>query len=308
MTLYSCSIKNIQRGQGASSVAKAAYNSRSRLEDIRTGNIYDYSRKLDLGFSEIIAPKNAPDWITNRQELWANNELANKRRDSRVAKEILVALPRELEINQQLDLVRKLVAKNLIPLGAIADINAHELDRSILPEEELDNWNPHCHILISTQHLEAEKFGRKITELNQKDFVLKIREAWANLTNEALANAGIDARVDHRSNQVRGINRIPQIHLGHRVWALRKKGMATDRGEQYQYIEERNLEIELITGSVTKALEAAKNNTAAQVANQDLLHHQPTNRQPQSKNRDRSHSPARKNNYLTRGRAEIRVK
>lgn len=254
MALYSCSISNIKRSDGRSSVAKAAYNSRSKLEDLRTGNIYNYSQKEDLGFSEIIIPKNAPEWANERQQLWSKNELANKRRDARVAKEILVALPRELDTNEQLNLVRKFVAENLTPLGVVADVNAHELDPSRLPPEERADWNPHAHILISTQHIENGEFGRKITELNQKDFVLRLRESWANQTNKALEAAGSMKRVDHRSNQARGINQIPQIHLGSKVWAMKQKGIATERGDQFLAIQERNQEIDNITAEVTAAI------------------------------------------------------
>ncbi|MEM6611609.1 MAG: MobQ family relaxase [Cyanobacteria bacterium P01_C01_bin.72] len=270
MALYSCSIKNIKRGQGASSVAKAAYNSRSRLEDTRTDNLYDYSRKQDLGFSEIIAPENAPAWVKDRQQLWAKTELANKRRDARTAKEILVALPRELDINEQLSLVRKFVAKNLTPLGVIADVNAHELDPSILPKQERENWNPHCHILINTQHLADGEFGQKITQLNNRSFVLDLRESWADLVNERLEAIGSSDRVDHRSNRARGIDRLPQIHLGHRVCSLKKKGIATDRGARYQEIEQRNQEIKTITLSVSEAIRIArlKKQQAAELAHQ----------------------------------------
>ncbi|MEL6578659.1 MAG: MobQ family relaxase [Cyanobacteria bacterium J06621_12] len=258
MALYSCSIKNIKRGRGASSVAKSAYNSRSRLEDTRTGNSYDYSRKQDLGFSEIITPKNAPIWVKDRQQLWANNELANKRRDARVAKEILVALPRELDINEQLYLVRKFVAENLTPLGVIADVNAHELDPNILPPDERENWNPHCHILISTQHLVDGEFGPKIVELNDRKFVIDLRKSWAELVNQKLEAIGSLERVDHRSHQARGIDKIPQIHLGHRVCQLRKRGIATDRGDRYEFIKERNREIETINSHLSDAIQQAK--------------------------------------------------
>lgn len=286
MTLYSCNISNIKRGEGASSVGKSAYNSRSRLEDIRTGKIYDNSRKKDLGFSEIIAPECAPNWVKDRQQLWAENELANKRRDARVAKEILVALPRELDTNEQLHLVRKFVTENLTPLGVVADVNAHELDPSLLPSHERDRWNPHCHILISTQHIESGSFGKKITQLNQKDFVLQIRKAWAEATNSALEAAGIEKRVDHRSYRVRGINRIPQIHLGHRVWAMKEKGIATDRGELYQEIEERNQEIETINKSVSTAIESAqatRQKLAPEPEREPEIAHNPQQRDRQQK-------------------------
>lgn len=62
-------------------------------------------------------------------------------------------------------------------------------------------------------------------------------------------------RVDHRSNRDRGIDRTPQIHLGNRVWAMKQKGIATDRGARYTEIEERNTEIDRITAEVSKAIE-----------------------------------------------------
>ena len=250
MALYSCSISNIKRSDGRSSVAKAAYNSRDEMLDIRTGNSYNYSHLSDLGFSEIITPIDAPLWTSDRQQLWSKNELANKRRDARVAKEILVALPRELDKSQQLNLVRSFVSDNLTSLGVVADVNAHELEPS-----KQDDWNPHVHILISTQHIENGEFGSKITELNKKDFVTKIREAWAEYTNKALSAAGSVERVDHRSNQARGIERTPQIHLGHKAWAMKQKGIATERGDRFVEIQERNQEIDRITVEVKKAIE-----------------------------------------------------
>lgn len=242
MAIYHCDLKNVKRGKGASSVAKAAYISRSRLRDDRTDNLYNYSRRKDLGFSEIITPENTPKWTKNRQELWSINELSNKRKDARVAKEILVALPKELDTNEQLHLVRKFVAQNVTCLGAIADVNAHELDFYSLPESDQENWNPHCHILINTQHLndEGDGFGRKIIELNDKNFLLKLRKSWANLANEALEAAGSNARIDHRSLKEQGINRIPQIHLGPQVAQMMAKDIRTDRGDRYLEIEAQN--------------------------------------------------------------------
>lgn len=253
MSLYSCSISNIKRSNGRSSVAKAAYNSRSELLDKRTNNKYDYSQKQDLGFSQIITPQNAPAWASNRQKLWSKNELVNKRRDARVAKEIMVALPRELTKNQQLNLVQKFVTNNLTPLGVIADVNAHELE----PSNEAD-WNPHVHILITTNHIVDGEFSSKITELNKKEFVTNLRKAWAEETNLALQTAGEKVRVDHRSNEARGIDRTPQIHLGHKVWAMNKKGIATDRGDSYREIEERNQEIEKVTAQVSRLIQQQK--------------------------------------------------
>jgi len=270
VALYSCSISNIKRSEGKSSVAKAAYNSRSKLLDERTNNKYDYSQKRDLGFSEIITPKNAPAWASDRQELWSKNELVNKRRDARVAKEILVALPRELDKEQQLKLVQDFVSNNLTPLGVVADVNAHELEPSNEPD-----WNPHVHILISTNQIFDGEFGSKITELNKKEFVSNLREAWADETNLALEAAGEKVRVDHRSNEARGIDRIPQIHLGHKVWAIKSKGIATDRGGRHREIELRNQEVDKITAEVKKAIELKKVVTRQSHDSSGLIHDSP---------------------------------
>ena len=122
VAIYSCNIFNIQRSKNKSLVARAAYNSRSKLLDIRTNKTCNHSRKQNLGFSKIITPKNTPAWANDRQRLWSKNELSNKRKGARVAKEILIALPRELNASQQQNLVRKFVNNNLIPLGVVTDI------------------------------------------------------------------------------------------------------------------------------------------------------------------------------------------
>ncbi len=86
-------------------------------------------------------------------------------------------MPRELDKNQQFNLVQKFVTNNLTPLGVVADVNAHELEPSNEPD-----WNPHVHILISTNHIVDGEFSSKITELNKKEFVSNLRKAWADET------------------------------------------------------------------------------------------------------------------------------
>ena len=238
MAVFHCNVGNVKRASGKSSVGKAAYNAREKLEDKRTGTNYDYSRRTDIGHSEIIAPVFAPDWVYDRQELWNKVELADRRKDSRVAKEILVALPRELDRERQIALLRNFVEKELIPLGVVADLNCHELD--IAQADSPDNWNPHAHILISTRKLDGDDFGLKISELNQKDFVVSVRQSWEQNVNEALAMAGESARIDGRSWADKGIDRIPQIHLGAAAIAMMRRGIATSLGEVYQEIEQLN--------------------------------------------------------------------
>lgn len=133
MALYSCNVINIKRGEGFSSVGKAAYYSCSKLVDPRTGNTYNHSRRKSLSCSEIIAPEYAPDWVKDREQLWGINELSNKRKDARVGKAIIIALPRELEPDEQPHLIRKFVADKLTPQQkTIPNSNWQKLRKTII--------------------------------------------------------------------------------------------------------------------------------------------------------------------------------
>jgi MobA/MobL family len=54
--------------------------------------------------------------------------------------------------------------------------------------------------------------------------VTEIRERWAALVNEHLAERGHRARVDHRSLEAQGVDREPTVHKGHVVTAIERRG------------------------------------------------------------------------------------
>ncbi len=70
MAIYHFSAKVIQRSQGRSAVAAAAYRSGCELEDARLGQSFDYRAKDGVVHSEIIAPVGAPDRWQDRSTLW----------------------------------------------------------------------------------------------------------------------------------------------------------------------------------------------------------------------------------------------
>ena len=70
----------------------------------------------------------------------------------------------------------------------------------------------------------------KSQELNGKQWLNPTREAWANMANEALKNAGSNATIDHRSNEARGIEDIPQKHMGAKCSQMMKRGAYCQRG------------------------------------------------------------------------------
>jgi hypothetical protein len=88
LAIYHFHAKMVQRKLGQSAVAGAAYRSGSRLYEEATGITHDYTFKQGVEHSEILAPQDAPPWVSDRHTLWNTVEAAEKRKDAQVAREI----------------------------------------------------------------------------------------------------------------------------------------------------------------------------------------------------------------------------
>mgnify|MGYP000126020834 CR=1 FL=1 len=283
MAIYHNSVSVIKRSAGKSSVAAAAYRSGQKLTDEQTGIIHDYSRKSGVDYSIILSPVSA-DWITDRQQLWNRVEEVEKRGDSQLARDITLAIPRELNREDKIKLVCEYVQTNFVNMGMVADINFHEMNSD----------NPHAHIMMTLRDLKIDEqkvvsFGNKNREWNKKNLLIKNRADWAKITNKYLAEAGYpDIQIDHRSNADRGIEAVPQIHLGFHVAAMRKKGMRSERGDEYDRILIANdnirqrLEQIYASESVTRDLE----NELAQFDLQVIIPPEVSDREQGLKDRD----------------------
>ncbi len=104
--MFHLSVKPISRASGRSATAAAAYRAGAEIEDLRTGETHDYSRKRDVVHSEILVPPGSPAWAEDRSALWNAAEAAEKRKDARVARDYEVAIPKELTREQGIELVR----------------------------------------------------------------------------------------------------------------------------------------------------------------------------------------------------------
>ena len=239
MAIYHYSASVIGRSKGKSAVAAAAYRSGEKIEDKRTGIIHDYTHKSGVDYSEIITPElSAIDtsWLKNRAELWNRVELSERRSDSQLAREIDIAIPTELDRETQIALVREYVQTNYVDRGMIADINLHHLDST----------NPHAHVMLLMRELKIDEygvveFGNKNRDWNRKDLLIQQRQNWETLANQYLADAGYDrVRIDCRTLEKQGVDRIPQIHLGCHAASMRAKGKSTRLGDEYDRIEAKN--------------------------------------------------------------------
>ncbi len=204
MAIYHLSAKVISRAAGQSVVASAAYRSAERLHDQRLDQSFDYEAKAGVAHTEILAPANAPAWVTNRQALWNAVEAVERRKDAQLAREIEIALPVELDLDQQIELTRAFAREAFLYKGMVVDLAIHTDN----PE------NPHAHLLLTTREITVEGFGAKRRDWNGKEQLLEWRERWAALTNEHLRRAGHEIEIDHRSLEDQGIELLPGRKIG----------------------------------------------------------------------------------------------
>ena len=229
MAIYHCSVKTISRSAGRSATAAAAYRSGGRIVDERTAEIHDYTRKGGVLLTGIETPDGAPDWAKDRSALWNAAEAAEKRKNSTVAREVEVALPSEIDAGQMRQIVEEYSRWLSDRYGVAVDWAIHQ------PHHRGDERNYHAHILLTTRILGPDGLGAKCRILDDKKTgpaeVVAMRERWAKVVNRALEQAGIDARIDHRSLKEQGIDREPQIHAGPSVAAIERTVAAKDEKE-----------------------------------------------------------------------------
>ena len=284
--------KIVSRGTGRSVVAASAYMSCSRLYNDYDGIQHDYTRKQGLIWQGVFLPPQAPQEWRDREQLWNAVEAAEKTKDSRLAREIIVALPVELEHDEQIALTSAYISQQFAADGMCADVAIHDTD----------GHNPHAHILLTMRplnedgtwqyktekeylcmkdgeergltaaefrdaqlegwekqylcrvgrkkvymtptaaaehgyaradkHPKSSRYGRQnpiTARWNSEDQLISWREAWADMANRAIEQAGLEERIDHRSHAVRGIDEQPTIHEGVEAMHLEEKGFVSER-------------------------------------------------------------------------------
>ena len=95
MAIYHLSIKIISRGKGKSAVAAASYRSGEKIKNEYDGVVHDFTRKGGIAHTEILLPQNAPQEFSDRGTLWNSVEKIEKSKNSQLAREIEIALPKE---------------------------------------------------------------------------------------------------------------------------------------------------------------------------------------------------------------------
>lgn len=230
MAIYHCSVKPISRGAGQSIVAAAAYRHGCRMEDKRTGEVHDYSRKRGVTVSAAFFPSDVDcSWATKSEILWNTAELAEKRKDARLGREIVLALPSELSPTERKALAAEMAQHVADRYGVAVDVAIHA------PNRQGDDRNFHVHMLVSARRITSKGFGEKARELDDRERgpaeVEHLRAEWARLANRALEQAGQHVQIDHRSFRRQEVKRMPSRHLGASATALERRGIKTRIGD-----------------------------------------------------------------------------
>ena len=292
MAIYHMESKIVSRGTGRSVVAASAYMSCSRMYNDYDGIQHDYTRKQGLVWQQVFLSPQAPQKWHDREQLWNAVEAAEKTKDSRLAREIIVALPVELDHEEQIVLTSAYISQQFVADGMCADVAIHDTD----------GHNPHAHILLTMRplnedgtwqyktekeylcmkdgeergftaaeyksaqsdgwekqylyrigrkkvymtptaaaehgyvradkHPKSSRYGRQnpiTARWNSEDQLIAWREAWADMANRAIEQAGLEERIDHRSHAARGFDEQPTIHEGVEAMHIEDKGFVSER-------------------------------------------------------------------------------
>lgn len=249
MAIFHCSVKPISRSTGRSAPAAAAYRAGVELVNDRDGVVHDYSKRRGVDHAEIVLPSNrSHDWAKDRSKLWNASEASEARKDARVAREIVIALPHELNAQQRLDLTRDYAQSLADRYGVAVDFAIHQ------PSANGDERNVHAHLMMTTRQIEKDGLGSKSQfELSDKDLraqelptgrqqVIEARRLWEERANEYLREAGLEVRIDHRSHHERGLEIEPTQHMGHSATAMQRNGQEIDKQRISDEAAQRNAE------------------------------------------------------------------
>jgi Ti-type conjugative transfer relaxase TraA len=181
-----------------------------------------YEERGDLKMTE---SGNMPAWAAHDASIFWQAADAHERANGRPYTEIEVSIPRELDDEQRVALVREFVEHTL---G-----ERHAYTWAIHNPAASDGLEqPHAHIMFTERvndgiardpgqyfrrwnAQEPEKGGAgKDRYLSSRQFVRDVREEWAVTANHFMAQAGIEARIDHRSYRTLGIDLEPSVKVG----------------------------------------------------------------------------------------------
>ena len=156
MALFHFSLGHIKRTAGHTAIAAAAYRAGEKLYDAYYGETQDYSRKKGVVATKIYAPDYVPERLRDRQTLWTEVEFNEHRKDAQLAYSMDIALQNELTMEENIELLERLVMEEMVPIGMIVDVAIHNSDKG-----KRGIPNPHGHLSSPMRpFLESGEWGK----------------------------------------------------------------------------------------------------------------------------------------------------
>ena len=256
-------IETLKRSKNARVVYHAAYQAGEKLYDEHNRITHNYTGKEDVIYKEILLPVNAPREYADRGTLWNAVDAVESRKNARIARQAVMALPKELSREDNIKMVRQYCMEQFVARGMVADIAIHDIG--------LDNHNLHAHVLLTMRAFDEngkwmqkrhreyvlDEAGNRIRgedgkwifrdihlELDERDLYVTLRQAWEDIQNAFLEAAGRPERVSMKSYKEQGIDRIPQLHMTPALVAMERKGIRTRVGQINDEIKKINVQKE----------------------------------------------------------------
>lgn len=255
MAIYHLSVKIHTRKR--SIFGAIAYRTGGVFTEPETGRTYDYTKKTGVVFSKVVLCAGAPEDWRDRKNLWSAVEQKETACDARLAREFEISLPRELSEKDQIALA-DWYARYLAKQGMCVDYSVHSPDKkgknhnphvhmmcTTRPidaktgkwtckekkEYALDASGNRIPILDAEGKQKIGARGRKLWKrvtvqanpFNDKDKLLEWRQAWEKYANLAFEQRGLDARIDCRSLEDQGSDRLPLLTEGAEL-RIRERG------------------------------------------------------------------------------------
>ena len=235
MSTYHFSVRMITRGREGSVASALSYIRGERVYDKYLGEWHDNSSRTDVLHKEIYLPPCVPLDYQNPQRLVDALNDSERRIDSQMARSIIMALPKEMDINQQIELVREFIDRYFTANNMCAAFAIHSGHKSESKVHTTDvrMSNPHAHVIAPIRQIGERGFYRTklgSRQFNSKKFLYSMREGWADIQNRAYERMGLPFRVSHDSLYVQGIDRKPTVHLSATDILREQKGVHTERG------------------------------------------------------------------------------
>ena len=215
MAIQFARIEIVGRSNGGNACRKGAYNARTIIKDQKTNITYNFSNRGDNVYHDILLPEGVDQRFKNISELMNSVEHAERKGNSQLLKDVVIALPddKELDLQDRINITHEIIKEmEWVKEGLAVQVDIHE------PHDGEKNW--HAHLLVTTRRFteDGKRLGAKARDLNPEfktgkdgNFIIPeediIHERGKRVINEYFKKLGLENRVD-------AIGIIAQEHIG----------------------------------------------------------------------------------------------